>query len=73
MSTTHGHHAARLPLPLHRGSSQGSGGLLIAAGLFLAVVIAECGVHRLGGAEHPRHRLALHHRDLTAARLTNRS
>ena len=41
MSTAHGHHAARLPLPLHRGSSQGSGGLLIAAALFLAVVIAD--------------------------------
>jgi hypothetical protein len=41
MSTTHGHHAARLPMPLHRGSSQVSGGLLIAAGLFLAVVIAN--------------------------------
>ena len=41
MSTTHGHHAARLPLPLHWGSSQGSGGLLIAAALFLAVVIAD--------------------------------
>lgn len=39
MSTTHGLHAARLPLPLHR--SQGSGGLLIAAALFLAVVIAN--------------------------------
>jgi hypothetical protein len=41
MSMTHGLHAARLPLPLHRGSSQGSGGLLIAAALFLAVVIAN--------------------------------
>ena len=41
MSTTHGLHAARLPLPLLRGSSQGSGGLLIAAALFLAVVIAN--------------------------------
>jgi hypothetical protein len=41
MSTTHGLYAARLPLPLHRGSSQGSGGLLIAAALFLAVVIAD--------------------------------
>jgi hypothetical protein len=41
MSTTHGLHAARLPLPLHRDSSQGSGGLLIAAALFLAVVIAN--------------------------------
>jgi hypothetical protein len=41
MSTTHGLHAARLRLPLHRGSSQGSGGLLIAAALFLAVVIAD--------------------------------
>ena len=39
MSTTQGHHAARLPL--HRGSLQGSGGLLIAVALFLAVVIAE--------------------------------
>src|ERR1700722_9665655 len=27
------------------------------------------GVHRLGGAKYPRHRLALRHRDLTAARL----
>jgi len=41
MSITHGLHAARLPLPLRRGSSQGSGGLLIAAALFLAVVIAN--------------------------------
>ena len=41
MSTTHGLHAARLPLPLHRSSWQGSGGLLIAAALFLAVVIAN--------------------------------
>ena len=41
MSMTHGLHAARLPLPLRRGSSQGSGGLLIAAALFLAVVIAN--------------------------------
>lgn len=41
MSMTHGLHAARLPLPLGRGSSQGSGGLLIAAALFLAVVIAN--------------------------------
>jgi hypothetical protein len=41
MSTTHGLHAARLPLPLYRGSSQGTGGLLIAAALFLAVVIAN--------------------------------
>ena len=41
MSMTHGYHAARLPLPLHRGSLQGSGGLLIAAALFLAVVIAN--------------------------------
>ena len=41
MTTTHGLYAARLPLPLHRGSSQGSGGLLIAAALFLAVVIAD--------------------------------
>jgi hypothetical protein len=41
MSTTHGLHAARLPLPLYRGRSQGSGGLLIAAALFLAVVIAD--------------------------------
>jgi hypothetical protein len=41
MSTTHGLQAARLSLPLHRGSLQGSGGLLIAAGLFLAVVIAD--------------------------------
>jgi hypothetical protein len=39
MSLTHGLHAA--PLPLHRGTSQGSGGLLIAAALFLAVVIAN--------------------------------
>jgi hypothetical protein len=41
MSMTHGLQAARLPLPLHRGSSQGSGGLLIAAALFVAVVIAN--------------------------------
>jgi hypothetical protein len=41
MSTTHGLHAARLPLRLHRSSSQGSGGLLIAVALFLAVVIAD--------------------------------
>ena len=41
MSTAHGHHAARPPLPLHRASSQASGGLLIAAALFLAVVIAD--------------------------------
>jgi hypothetical protein len=34
---THATHA----LPAHRGSSQGSGGLLIAAALFLAVLIAE--------------------------------
>lgn len=34
---THAVHA----LPAHRRSSQGSGGLLIAAALFLAVVIAE--------------------------------
>jgi len=39
MSATRGLHAARLPL--YRGSSQGSGGLLIAAALFLAVVIAD--------------------------------
>ncbi len=39
MSTTHGLHAAWLPL--YRGSSQVSGGLLIAAALLLAVVIAE--------------------------------
>jgi hypothetical protein len=41
MAMTHGLHAARLPLPLHRGSSQGTGGLLVAAALFLAVVIAN--------------------------------
>ena len=41
MSTIHGLDAARLPLPLHRGSSQGSGGFLIAVALFLAVVIAD--------------------------------
>ena len=41
MSTIHGLHAARLPLQLHRGSSQGSGGFLIAVALFLAVVIAD--------------------------------
>jgi hypothetical protein len=41
MSMTHGLHAARLPLPLRRGSSQGSSGLWIAAALFLAVVIAN--------------------------------
>ena len=41
MAMTHGLHAARLPLPLRRGSSRGSGGLLIAAALFLAVVIAN--------------------------------
>jgi len=34
---THAVHA----LPAHRGSLQGSGGLLIAAALFLAVLIAD--------------------------------
>ncbi len=34
---THAVHA----LPAHRGGLQGSGGLLIAAALFLAVLIAE--------------------------------
>ena len=53
MSTTQGHHAARLPLPLHRGSSQGSGGLLIAVALFLAVVIAEAAFIALAAPSIP--------------------
>jgi hypothetical protein len=53
MSMTHGLHAARLPLPLHRGSSQGSGGLLIAAALFLAVVIAEAAFIALAAPSIP--------------------
>jgi len=37
---THAVHA----LPAHRGGLQGSGGLWIAAGLYLAVLIAEAAV-----------------------------
>jgi hypothetical protein len=51
MSTTHGLHAARLPL--HRGSSQGSGGLLIAVALFLAVVISEAAFIALAASSIP--------------------
>ena len=53
MSTTHGLHAARLPLPLHRGSSQRSGGLLIVVALFLAVVIAEAAFIALAAPSIP--------------------
>jgi hypothetical protein len=53
MSTTHGLHAARLPLPLRQSSSQGSGGLLIAAVLFLAVVIANAAFIALAARSIP--------------------
>jgi hypothetical protein len=46
---THAAHA----LPAHRGSSQGSGGLLIAAALFLAVLIAEAAVIALAAPTIP--------------------
>ena len=53
MTTTHGLYAARLPLPLHRGSSQGSGGFLIAVALFLAVLIADAVVIALAAPTIP--------------------
>jgi hypothetical protein len=53
MSMTHGLLAARLPLPLHRGSSQGSGGFLIAVALFLAVVIANAAFIALAARSIP--------------------
>jgi hypothetical protein len=46
---THAVHA----LPTHRGSLRGSGGLLIAAALFLAVLIAEAAVIALAAPTIP--------------------
>jgi hypothetical protein len=46
---THAVHA----LPTHHGSLQGSGGLLIAAALFLAVLIAEAAVIALAAPTIP--------------------
>jgi hypothetical protein len=46
---THAVHA----LPTHRGSVQGSGGLLIAAALFLAVLIAEAAIIALAAPTIP--------------------
>jgi hypothetical protein len=46
---THAVHA----LPIHRGSLQGSGGSLIAAALFLAVLIAEAAVIALAAPTIP--------------------
>jgi len=46
---THAVHA----LPTHRGSLQGSGGLLVAAALFLAVLIADAVIVALAAQTIP--------------------